>query len=89
MQGRYAEAELLYQRALAASERVLGRGHPNTLISVNNLASSYARQGRYAEAESLYKRALSGAEKMLGHDHPDTQLVRRNLEALRSKMSRA
>ena len=79
----------MYQRALGARERVLGGEHPDTLTSVNNLASLYARQGRYAEAEPLYQRAVSGAEKVLGPEHPDTQLYRRNLEALQSKMSSA
>ncbi len=39
-QGRLAEAEPLYKRALEALERVLGKEHPHTLTSVNNLAHS-------------------------------------------------
>ena len=45
-QGRYSEAEPLYRRALEARERVLGTEHPDTLISVNNLAALYQAQGR-------------------------------------------
>ena len=37
--GDYAGAEPLYRRALEAGERTLGKEHPNTLTSVNNLAS--------------------------------------------------
>ena len=44
-QGRYSEAEPLYMRALEASERVLGREHPDTLTSVNNLATLYQHPG--------------------------------------------
>ena len=71
-QGRYGEAEPLYQRALAASERVLGAEHPDTLVSVNNLAGLYASQGRYGEAEPLYQRALAARERVLGAELPDT-----------------
>ena len=71
-QGRYVEAEPLIKRALEASERVLGKEHPDTLRSVNNLAVLYRTQGRYAEAEPLSKRALAASERVLGKEHPDT-----------------
>jgi len=64
-QGRYAEAEPLYLRARAISERVLGREHPLTLISLINLAGLYKSQGRYGEAEPLYLRALEACERVL------------------------
>ncbi len=37
-QGRYAEAEPLYARALQLRREVLGERHPNTIASLNNLA---------------------------------------------------
>ena len=55
-----------------AKERVLGREHPDTLNSVNNLAGPYEAQGRYGEAEPLYKRGLAASERVLGKEHPDT-----------------
>ena len=70
-QGRYAEAEPLYKRALAIGEKALGPDHPDVAQSLNNLASCTTHQGRYAEAEPLYKRALAIREKALGPDHPD------------------
>ena len=51
--------EPLYVRALAARERVLGAEHPDTLVSVNDLAGLYEREGRYEEAEPLNVRALA------------------------------
>ena len=51
---------------------MLGPEHPETLISVNNLAELYKAQGRYGEAEPLYKRALAASERALGPEHPDT-----------------
>ena len=56
--GRYAEAEPLFQRALAIVEKALGPEHTNVAARLNNLAALYDAQGRYAEAEPLYQRAL-------------------------------
>ena len=36
-------------------ERVLGKEHPDTLGSMNNLASVLSRQGNYEEAERIYR----------------------------------
>jgi hypothetical protein len=65
------EAEPLSKRALEAQERVLGKEHPDTLISVNNLAELYTAQGRYREAEPLLKRALEARERVLGKERAD------------------
>ena len=71
-QGKLAEAEPLYRRALAGSEAQLGEAHPSTLASVNNLAILLKNQGKLAEAEPLYRRALAGYEAQLGEAHPQT-----------------
>ena len=34
-------------------EKVLGKEHPSTLTSMNNLAEVLSRQGKYDEAERL------------------------------------
>src|SRR6266567_3020464 len=61
--GRYAEAEPLFERALAIREKALGRDHPYIALSLNNLAELYGAQGRYTEAEPLHQRALAIREK--------------------------
>ena len=71
-QGRYEEAEQLYGRALNGYEERLGRDHPDTLLTVHNLATLNKDQGRYEKAEQLYGRALKGREERLGQDHPAT-----------------
>ena len=58
-QGRYAEADPLYRRALATWKKALGPNHPDLAQSLNSLAEMYSAQGRYADAEPLYKRALA------------------------------
>ena len=37
-QGKYEEAEEMHRQTLGLSETVLGKEHPDTLTSMNNLA---------------------------------------------------
>jgi tetratricopeptide (TPR) repeat protein len=74
-QGRYSEAEPLYQEALALSKQLLGEAHPTVATSLNNLAILYYSQGRYSEAEPLYLQAISVVYQRLGENHPNTQRV--------------
>jgi len=71
-EGQYAEAEPLALQALEVSLKKNGPDHPDTAMSLNNLALLYKTQGKYDLAEPLYKRALAIKEKVLGPDHADT-----------------
>jgi tetratricopeptide (TPR) repeat protein len=51
---QYAEAEVLYERAIAIGEKMLGAEHPNLATMLNNLANLYRAQGKYGEAEPLF-----------------------------------
>jgi len=62
----------LYRRALESRERVLGKEHPQTLSSVNNLALCLYALGDAAAALPLLRRALDSSEQVLGKEHPDT-----------------
>jgi tetratricopeptide (TPR) repeat protein len=86
---RYAEAEPLYQRALAIKEEALGSGHPSTAASLNNLAELYRSQDRYGEAEPFLQRALAICEKALGPDHPNTAISLNNLAGFYDNQGRA
>ena len=85
-QGKFEQAELLYQRALAIREKRLGPDHPGTASSLNSLALLYDNQGKYEQAEPLYQRALAICEKTLGPDHPNTAIVRENYTDLLEKI---
>ena len=65
-EGRFADAEPLYKRALAIFEKALGPDHPSVASALNNLADLYSAQGRYADAEPLYKRALASTPEQKG-----------------------
>jgi tetratricopeptide (TPR) repeat protein len=68
-QGKLAEAEKMYSRALRGREEALGPDHTSTLDTVHNLGNLYSDQGKLAEAEKMYSRALQGCEEALGPDH--------------------
>jgi tetratricopeptide (TPR) repeat protein len=79
LQGDYARALPLQERALAITETALGPDHPTTATVLANLATTYWDLGRYAEALPLEKRALAITETALGPDHPDTATLLDNL----------
>ncbi len=56
-QGRYAEAEPLYQRALATVEKALGPEHPHVATSLENYAALLRQTARADEAERMEARA--------------------------------
>ncbi|MCA3364778.1 MAG: ATP-binding protein, partial [Roseomonas sp.] len=66
----YAAARPLFERALAIRETALGPDHPQTVISLNNLALLLQAQGDLTGARPLYDRALAIKEKALDPDHP-------------------
>jgi hypothetical protein len=45
-QGKYKAAEPLYQETLRLREKVLGKEHPDTLTSINNLTLLLKSQGK-------------------------------------------
>ena len=57
-EGRYADAELSYKRALALREKLLGPDHPFTGALLNDLAESYYLDNRYPDALAVVKRAV-------------------------------
>ncbi|KAK8092124.1 uncharacterized protein PG998_015137 [Apiospora kogelbergensis] len=70
--GKYAEAEEMCRQTLGLTETVLGREHPDTLDSMNNLAVVLDSQGKYAEAEQMHRETLGLRETVLGREHPNT-----------------
>ncbi|KAF2249223.1 TPR-like protein [Trematosphaeria pertusa] len=72
LKGEYTVAEGLCRSSLNILETVLGREHPDTLVSVSHLGLVLESQGKYEEAEAMHRRDLEGSEKVLGREHPDT-----------------
>ncbi len=87
-QSRYAQAEPLYEQALATKRKLLGSEHPDTALSLNNLATLYYDQGKYEQAKPLLWRALAVCEQRLGPKHQDTCTVQGNYDALLQAMGK-
>ena len=66
--GNYAEAELLFQKALEIRLKVLGGVHADTAESYNLLALDMGYQGKYAEAEPLHRKALEISRRIPDQD---------------------
>lgn len=85
-QGRYTEAIPLAEKVLTIREDILGPEHPDTILSLNNLAELYYSMGDYVRAESLYRRVMSIQEKVSGLEHPSMAINLTNLATLYYKM---
>ena len=70
--GDWKHAEQLGVQVLDMRKKVLGAEHPDTLISMGNLASIYSSQGGWNEAEQLEVQVLDMRKKVLGAEHSDT-----------------
>ena len=60
------------QRSLALCKAKLGVDHPDTLMSMNNLAVAYDHAGKLELAVPLHEETLKLRKAKLGPDHPDT-----------------
>jgi len=80
--GQFEKSIEFGKQALKIAETEFGENHPDTLISVFNLAVYHHNQGLYGQARPLYERALNGQERSLGANHPDTLISVGNLGVL-------
>ena len=80
-QGKYAQAQPLYEKALEIRRRLLTDDHPDTATSYNNVAANLNAQGKYAQAQPLYEKALEIHRRLLTDDHPHTALGYNSLAA--------
>jgi tetratricopeptide (TPR) repeat protein len=55
-QGKYAEAEPLFKRALKIKEETLGKNHPDVATVCESMAKCYRKRGKKDEAEVLEAR---------------------------------
>ena len=62
--GRWPEAYRMRVFHFRKTEKMLGKGHPSTLTSMNNLASVLSRQGKYEEAEGLQVQVMETRNRL-------------------------
>ena len=61
-----------WRELTADSQRILGPGHPDTLMAGSLLAEALLAAGQAAEAVTWFGWALAGCTDVLGPDHPAT-----------------
>ena len=67
------------EAALDLRQRILGEEHPDTLTSMNNLASTLRQKGDLQGARELQEKELEICRRILGEEHPDTLISMGNL----------
>ncbi|KAJ4267002.1 hypothetical protein NW762_003100 [Fusarium torreyae] len=87
-EGRWNEAEQCQIEAVKLKTEVLGEEHPNTLTSMNNLASIYRNQGRWKQAEELEVDVMEIRKRVLGKEHPYTLTSMANLASTYNNQGR-
>ncbi|MFZ5353601.1 MAG: tetratricopeptide repeat protein [Bacillota bacterium] len=68
-EGKYSEAEEYYKIILDTRENYLGKDHPDTLSSYNDIILLLNYRGCYAESEKLSKYILPLQESLFGSEH--------------------
>lgn len=63
-QGKYADAENLYERILTLREAEAGPSHPTVVGDLNNLAGVLCVQGKFGQAEMHVERAVKMIEEL-------------------------
>ncbi|KAJ7765163.1 P-loop containing nucleoside triphosphate hydrolase protein [Mycena metata] len=77
--GRYKQAGKLREEVLEEQKQVLGDHHPDTLLTMHNLANSYSDLGEHQKAKELQGIVLETWKQVLGDNHPDTLRTTGNL----------
>ena len=67
---------------------MLGKDHPSTATTYNNIAGVYSDQGEYGKALQWYQKALKISEKVLGKEHPNTIIIVNNIEFIINKLTK-
>ena len=70
--GQWKEAAKLHVLVMETRKQVLCKEHPDTLISMGNLALTYQNQGRWKEAKVLDVSVMEMRKQVLGKEHPNT-----------------
>jgi tetratricopeptide (TPR) repeat protein len=77
--GDYTGAQRYYEQALDIRQQVLGRNHPDTATSLDNLGNVLHDQGDLAGARHYFEQALVIWQQVRGRNHLDTAISLNNL----------
>jgi tetratricopeptide (TPR) repeat protein len=86
--GDWDTAEQLQDKIIEMRKKLLGPEHPDTLLTMGNLARTYFDQGRWNEAEQLELQVMGIRKELCGPEHPATLLSMGNLASTYSNQGR-
>ena len=69
----------MFEKVYTLRCKILGEEHPDTLTTLNNLATTYYQLGDLEKAAEMFEKVYSLFCKILGEEHPDTLSVQNNL----------
>ena len=81
------EAMEIYNEVLQQRRAVLGDDHPDTLATMNNVASILVNKGNFKTALEIYEQVLQQEKEVLGEDHPSTLTTMTNLGSVLSNQA--
>lgn len=81
-QGKYTEAELLFQLNLDILKKQLGPDRPEVGVGLLNLAGVYRDQGKFAQAEPLFLQTIALWQRTQGSEEPDVAYALKQLAKL-------
>ncbi|MDM8561401.1 tetratricopeptide repeat protein [Candidatus Parabeggiatoa sp. HSG14] len=87
-QGFFEKAQPLAEIALKIRTEILGEKHPNTLISMTNLAVIYRDLGRLSDALPLFEKSYRFRAEVLRKKHSDTLISLMALAGIYNKLGR-
>ena len=68
--GKPDEALQKYGKVVQIQEKTLGRNHPDTAGTYNNIGEVYRQHRKYPEALNMYQKSLDINIKVHGRNHP-------------------
>ncbi|KAJ7752692.1 P-loop containing nucleoside triphosphate hydrolase protein [Mycena metata] len=84
--GKFKDAQAIAEQVLERSKFLLGDDHPDTLLAMHDLASTYFDLGEFQKAMKPMVLVLEKYTKLLGEDHPHTLSTMGNLASIYSKL---
>jgi tetratricopeptide (TPR) repeat protein len=80
--GEFAKAETQIRLALAIYRKTSPPGHRDTVMALNDLATTLQDQGKLGEAEPIYRKVIQDLRRLGGPDDDDRLTALHNLAAL-------
>jgi len=87
-QGLFQQALSLLEKSYLLRAEILGKKHPETLISLNNLGHTYEKLGHYSEALPLLEKSYLLRTEVFGEKHPKTLTSLNNLANIYHSLGR-